>query len=164
MNIENKKSIINVIYAISFFYAIVSTFSLLTNAINVSEYIPGITGYGPIYMENFRKEMVELCTIGAAISITGLAFFIVSLFLKHNKIFDIILSTVIPCIIIGLLVSIFVAKNWIGLVFYDSKFYTHLYDYQLYTQAQSLYIQQAITMTLLYGIYIYFMCTKRSIK
>lgn len=154
MEKETKKTIINVLYAIVAFYAIISAANLIFNAISFQVF--KVSAYGDLYDYTGTR-----CLAASIIALLGLALFVASFFIKKGKKLNLTFIILEALVIVGLVVIMIISKGKLQTYpSYNNVEYVDLMDLQLYLSMVSLYIQQFITFALLLGIQVYQMIDK----
>jgi hypothetical protein len=148
MKSDMKKWVSVNLYFFILFFALTSVVQLMVNAINLLSF--KVSGYS----SKFYSYTSILCLIAAVISLIGFILFLLYFFVKGKKksqLFFCINITVMA----GLLVlSVISSQN---IPPFNSYYNDHvsIYDFDLYTKTQGLYMQQLITFVSLTAIQIY---------
>jgi len=165
MEKENKKIVLNVLYAIVLFFAIMGVANLILNAVQLKSFVPSQYegSYTDIYSKDFYKYTGQICLIAAIFAVCGLALFAAAFFIRKKKIFNLSFIVLEALVIIGILIIMITCGNKLSVKTYSGAVNSvYIYDFDLYSSTLSLYIQQFVTFILLLGVQIYQLFDKKA--
>ena len=157
MKKENSK--FDLLYILILFFALMSTAQLLISAIDLLSFKskpPYVSGLGEVYSNSFYTDVSILTIVSAVASIIVLSLFVFYFFAKNKttnrtRNFLIIIESIF---IIGLIVLMVLIRNFVP-AYWAAPEYTKIYDIELYSSVQSMFTQQLVVFSVLFGMVIY---------